>query len=113
MRSDGCGTGLTGMRRGHLNIVLSRDRWGNETPLNWCNRAVGLAPECSTAIVTDSPARVLGPEPASGRGSVSGRPPPNRWSEFESPRWRESALDITRQSPPAQALPTAADPRWR
>src|SRR5215217_2899673 len=57
MRSDGCGTGLTGKRRGHLNIVLSRERWGNETPLNWRNRAVGLAPECSTAIVADSRAR--------------------------------------------------------
>src|SRR5829696_10288821 len=40
--------GLTGDTGGHLDIVLSRDRWSNETPENWRKRGVGPAPECST-----------------------------------------------------------------
>ena len=55
--SDGCRAGLTGKRGGHLGMDLSRARRGDETPPNWCNRAVDSAPECSTAIVARNPVR--------------------------------------------------------
>jgi hypothetical protein len=45
---------LIGNSGGHLDVVLSRDRRGIETPRNWRKRAVGPAPECSIAVLAEN-----------------------------------------------------------
>ena len=44
---------LTGKRGGHFDMDLSRARWADETPPEWCNLAVDSAPECSIATEED------------------------------------------------------------